>query len=292
MKFVKMHGTGNDFILFTIPAEKSEVRYSGHPCASGRSAFGGQAYFTKSRIKELCDRHFGIGADGVILILPTRKKTNDFRMRIFNADGNEAEMCGNGIRCLGKLVYDYHLTSKKELLIETLSGEIPIKLFTKNNQVEKVTVNIPNKPKITPLPHSEFQSILGNKKYGVIRVLLGNPHCVIFIQNNIKNFPVEKYGPLIEKHRLFPQGTNIEFVEIRNKSFIKMRVWERGVGETLACGTGACASVVAGITKNKLQPNNVKVKLPGGMLEVSWQKILSLTGPAETVFEGNISSYK
>lgn len=271
MQFIKMHGTGNDFIMFVIPNKK-------------------QVFFNRSVIQRLCDRHFGIGADGVILVLPARNKKADFRMRIFNADGNEAEMCGNGMRCLGKLVYDYHLTRKKELLIETLSGPIHINLFTKNNYVEKVTVNIPNQPKITPLPHSEFQNILGNKKYKVIRVLLGNPHCVIFITNNIKDFPVEKYGPLIERHRLFPQRTNVEFVRIQNKSSIKMRVWERGVGETLACGTGACAAVVAGISANKLKSNNVNVSLPGGNLTVSWEKSLglSLTGPAEMVFEGNI----
>lgn len=271
MQFIKMHGTGNDFILFVIPEKK-------------------QVFFNRLLIQRLCDRHFGIGADGVILVLPARHKKTDFRMRIFNADGNEAEMCGNGIRCLGKLIYDYRLTRKTELFIETLSGPIYIKLFTKNNYVKRVTANIPNQPKITPLPYSEFKSILGNKKFEIIRVLLGNPHCVIFIPTDVNNFPIEKYGPLIERHRLFPQRTNVEFVQIQNKSSIKMRVWERGVGETLACGTGACAAVVAGISADKLKPHNVKVSLPGGNLTVSWEKSLglSLTGSAEKVFEGTI----
>lgn len=265
-----MHGTGNDFILFVIPDKK-------------------QAFFTRPLIKKLCARYFGIGADGLILVLPSRHKKTDFRMRIFNADGNEAEMCGNGIRCLGKLVYDYRLTRKKELLIETLSGLIYIKLFTKNNKVKKVTVNIPNQPKITLLPHSELHDILDNQKYEIIKILLGNPHCVIFIPSNINDFPVEKYGPLIERHQLFPQRTNVEFVQLLNKTSIKMRVWERGVGETLACGTGACATVVAGIATNKLRSHNVKVSLPGGNLMVSQQNTgLSLTGPAKIVFEGVI----
>lgn len=275
MKFFKMHGTGNDFILFVIPTGKPSI-------------------FNKSLIQKLCNRQFGVGADGVILVLPNQRKRADFRMRIFNADGSEAEMCGNGIRCLGKLVYDHRLTKKKQILIETLSGNIPIKLLIpantgwerrniigphKNNKVAKVNVIIPASSSIRKISESK------------IKVTLGNPHCVVFIDEDVRKFPVTKYGPLIERHHLFPQKTNVEFVRVKNKGAIDMRVWERGVGETLSCGTGACAAVMAGIATNKLRANNVKVHLPGGILEISKLKDgkISLTGPAEMVFEGAIS---
>ena len=260
MKFFKMHGIGNDFILF-IPYSKE------------------QSSFTRPLIRKLCHRHSGIGADGVILILPTRHKGNDFRMRIFNADGSEAEMCGNGIRCLGKLVYEHGLASKKNLIIETLSGNISVKLIIKNNKVAKVSVTLP--------APSSVRKISASK----IKVTLGNPHCVVFINEDVSKFPVAKYGPLLERHRLFPQRTNVEFVRVKNKGAIDMRVWERGVGETLACGTGACAAVMAGIATSKLRTANVKVNLPGGILEISKLRNgkICLTGPAEMVFEGDIT---
>ena len=263
MKFFKMHGTGNDFILFI---------------SSNRE----QALFNRLLIRKLCDRHSGIGADGIILVLPARHKGNDFRMRIFNVDGSEAEMCGNGIRCLGKLVYESRWTSgtnKKNLIVETLSGNIPLKLLTKNNKVAKVSATLAAPSSVRKISESK------------IKVTLGNPHCVVFIDEDIKTFPVAKYGPLLERHHLFPQRTNVEFVRVKNQGAIDMRVWERGVGETLACGTGACAAVMAGIATNKLRPNNVKVNLPGGVLEISRLKggKISLTGPAEMVFEGDIA---
>ncbi len=200
-------------------------------------------------------------------------------MRIFNTDGSEAEMCGNGIRCLGKLVYEQHLTNKKNLIIETLSGNIPVKLLIKNNKVSRVSVTLPAPSIVRKISDSKF------------KVILGNPHCVVFITENIKTFPAAKYGPLLERHHLFPQRTNVEFVRIKNRGAINMRVWERGVGETLACGTGACAAVMAGIATKKLRPANVKVYLPGGILEISKLKNgkICLTGPAEIVFEGDIT---
>jgi diaminopimelate epimerase len=272
MQFVKMQATGNDFILFNIPSD--------------------ERFFTRGRIKNICDRHLGVGADGLILIFPARDKKSDFRMRFFNADGSEAEMCGNGIRCLGKLVYESGLIKNKELIIKTRAGSIPIKLITENNIVKKVFVHLPLKPKVTTIPKGLIPACIRQtciRGDEIVRVLLGNPHCVVFV-NNVTNFPVEKYGPLIERHRLFPKRTNVEFVKIINRNQIRMRVWERGVGETLSCGTGACASVIAGISANKLRSNNVKVHLPGGVLEVSWQKDsgLFLTGTAEMVFNGNI----
>jgi len=259
MKFFKMHGTGNDFILF-IPSNKE------------------QSSFTGPLIRKLCDRHFGIGSDGIILVLPKRHKGNDFRMRIFNADGSEAEMCGNGIRCLGKLVYEQGLSNKKNLVIETLSGNIPVKLLINNNKVSKISVTLSTPTSVRKISDSK------------IKVIMGNPHCVVFIDDEVRKFPVNKYGPLLERHHLFPQKTNVEFVRIKNRGAIDMQVWERGVGETLACGTGACAAVMAGIATNKLRSNKVKVNLPGGVLEISKLKNgkISLTGPAEMVFEGAI----
>ena len=254
-----MHGTGNDFILF-IASHKE------------------QALFTRPLVRKLCRRHYGIGADGVILVLPRRSKNTDFRMRIFNADGSEAEMCGNGVRCLAKLVREQNLTNKKNIIIETLSGDIPAKLQVKNNKVARVSITLPAPISVRQISESKT------------KVMLGNPHCVLFVDEEVSNFPVAKYGPLLEKHRLFPQKTNVEFVRVRHKGAIDMRVWERGVGETLACGTGACAAVIAGISRNKLRTGNVKVSLPGGILEISKLKRgkILLTGPSEMVFEGDI----
>jgi diaminopimelate epimerase len=271
MKLFKMHGAANDFIMF-IASNKQ------------------QALFTRPLIKKLCQRHSGIGADGVILVLPNRKKGADFRMRIFNADGSEAEMCGNGIRCLGKLVYEQHLTNKKNLIVETLSGNIPLKLLVQGNKVTKVSVTLAAPSLIRPIRRAGVpaRKISPYK----IKVILGNPHCVVFLDESVSKFPVAKYGPLLERHHLFPQRTNVEFVQVKNRGAIDMRVWERGVGETPACGTGACAAVMAGIATNKLRSTHVKVNLPGGVLEISKLKNgkICLIGPAEMVFEGDVTT--
>lgn len=258
MKFFKMHGSGNDFILFLISDKEQRI-------------------FTRRLIAGLCRRAFGIGADGLILGLPAKNKDHDFRMRIFNADGSEAEMCGNGIRCLGKLVYDEKLSHKTNLIIKTISGDIPIKLQTKNGKDVKVSVTLPTPSSVTRISGSKF------------KVLMGNPHYVVMINQPPKTFPVPKYGPLLERHHLFPGKTNVEFVMIKNRCKIEMRVWERGVGETQSCGTGACAAVMAGISAGQLNTNNIQVKLPGGILTVSRIKnnMVVLTGPAEMVFAGN-----
>ncbi|MBI4711692.1 MAG: diaminopimelate epimerase [Planctomycetes bacterium] len=273
MKFTKMHGTGNDFIVIDVISRKVTL--------------------TIGQIRRLCDRRFGVGSDGIILVLKSQRKGADFRMRMFNPDGSEAEMCGNGIRCLGKFVYDRRLTSRKELAIETLAGLVSLSLSVNAGKVTKVKVALPE-------PVAIKKCSLGMGLTGATSVSLGNPHCVILV-DKVDKFPVEKYGPLVERHKLFPNrrsrngvpilssGTNVEFVEIINKGVIKQRTWERGAGETLACGTGATAAAVAGIYNGKLK-SPVTVHLKGGDLTIEWRKgkYIYLTGPAETVFSSEI----
>ncbi len=277
MKFTKMHGAGNDYIYINgfeenveNPAEFS-IKYS--------------------------DRHKGIGSDGLVLILPS--ETCDFRMRMFNADGSESEMCGNASRCIGKFVYDKGLTQKKEVSLETLAGVKILKLFTdENNKVEKVTVNmgepilmseeIPTTLSPSPVINhlTEFEN---GEKYGITAVSMGNPHAVTYL-NEIKNLEIEKVGAMIENSAFFPRRTNVEFIKVRSRNEIDMRVWERGSGETMACGTGACASVVASVLNDKTD-RKVKVNLLGGTLEIEWNKEdnnVYLTGGATTVFEGEL----
>lgn len=276
MKFTKMHGTGNDYIYVNgfeenieNPAEFS-VKYS--------------------------DRHKGIGSDGLVLILPS--ENCDFKMRMFNADGSEAEMCGNASRCIGKYVYDKGLTNKKSVTLETLAGIKVLKLFVDTeNKVEKVTVDM-GEPIIeaaqVPIQSSKAKVINepmvfgGQLNYNITAVSMGNPHAVIFTQN-IHTLDLPKIGPVIENDPVFPNRTNTEFIEIINKDYIKMRVWERGSGETLACGTGACASVVAGVL-NGLISNKTTVELIGGELTIEWKENnhVYLTGPATIVYEGEI----
>jgi len=271
MEFVKMQGCGNDFIFFVYPK-------------SFKSLTAG------CFIQEMCDRHKGIGADGIILVLPPTGKLADFKMRIFNSDGSEAEMCGNGIRCFGKLVFEKGLTGKRELNIETLKSIIPIKLFSSGKRVSHVNAKLSKPELITPLAPGFLSGILDFKFDKVYRVSMGNPHCVIFTPVKVEYLALDKYGPLIEKHRLFPGKTNVEFVNILSRTEIRLRVWERGAGETLACGSGACAAVATGICDNKLSSKNVKVRLPGGDLTVSWAKDagLIMDGPAEFVYSGEV----
>ncbi len=278
MKFTKMHGAGNDYIYINGFEEKIEnpsdfsIKYS--------------------------DRHKGIGSDGLVLILPS--ETCDFRMRMFNADGSESEMCGNASRCIGKYVYDKGLTQKKEVSLETLAGVKILKLFTDaNNQVEKVTVNmgepilesdkIPTTLTSSPVVNQDL--LFGNRgTYGITAVSMGNPHAVTFL-DEIKNLEIEKVGTLIENSDYFPNRTNVEFIKVIDRSEIDMRVWERGSGETMACGTGACASAVACVLNGKTD-RKVKVNLLGGTLEIEWNEKdnnVYLTGGATTVFEGEIN---
>jgi len=277
MKFTKMHGTGNDYIYINgfveqidNPAEFA-IRYS--------------------------DRHKGIGSDGLVLILPSAYC--DFRMRMFNADGSESEMCGNASRCIGKFVYDKGLTSKTEITLETLAGTKKLKLFLGEDKlVEKVTVDmgepILDSSRIpTTLKKSNIinESVMfsPNINYKITCVSMGNPHAVIFTKD-IHKLNLPKIGPVIENADIFPRRTNVEFIEVKSPDTMKMRVWERGSGETMACGTGACASVVAGVL-NGLCSRKTTVELLGGELIIEWNAFdnhVYLTGNAITVFEGEI----
>ena len=244
--------------------------------------------------KKFSDRHFGIGADGIILI--QNSDIADFKMRIFNSDGSEAEMCGNGIRCVGKYVYDNGLTHKENITIETLAGVKKLKLFCEDGICNEIEVNM-GEPKFKnkDLPNIENEEItkdlkikVDDKDFRFTVISMGNPHAITFVES-IEEIPLEKYGPIIENHELFPNRTNVEFVEIQDKNHIKMRVWERGAGETFACGTGACACVAAGGV-NGYTDSNVEVELPGGKLNIKWNEDNSIymKGPASKVFDGEI----
>ena len=277
MKFTKMHGIGNDYIYVNGFEEKIEnsaefaIKYS--------------------------DRHKGIGSDGLVLILPSTYC--DFRMQMLNADGSEAEMCGNASRCIGKYVYEKGLTDKTNLTLETLSGIKKLELFLdKDNKVETVTVDmgepvleagrIPVIAENSPVMNEMIQ-FSASTQYRITCVSMGNPHAVIFTKN-IGKLNLPKIGSLIENSSIFPNRINVEFIEIISSNRFKMRVWERGSGETLACGTGACAAVVAGIL-NGFCDRRTTVELLGGELEIEWNAFdnhVYLTGGATTVFEGNI----
>ena len=274
LEFVKMHGLGNDYVYMDainqIIKDRNELA------------------------KKVSDRHFGIGSDGLILIC--KSNIADFRMQMFNSDGTEAEMCGNGIRCVGKFVYDNGFTNKKNLTIETLAGIKKLELITKKEKVEAVKVDM-GEPILEPekipviskeIPVNDLNLNIIDKNLKFTCVSMGNPHAITFIDENVNEFDVEKYGRLVEINEVFPKKTNVEFINIINKNKIKMRVWERGAGETLACGTGACASAVAAII-NGYTNRNIIVELLGGTLEIEWNKNdnhIYMTGPAKIVFKG------
>ena len=271
--FTKMHGIGNDYIY--INAMKYHIK--------------NKALFTKI----VCDRHFGIGADGVIFI----EKSNvcDLKMQIFNPDGSEAEMCGNGIRCVGKFAYEKDLIKKDSMTVETLAGRKILKLEIKNGYVISVTVNM-GKPVLDLEKISLYSDCnpfcidIEGHKVELNCVSMGNPHAVVFVKN-VDNLEIEKYGKRIENDSHFPNKTNVEFVEIVDKSTIKVRTYERGVGETLACGTGACASAIMAYKRNFTNPN-VDVILKGGVLNISFnveEDNIYMTGPATSIYEGCIS---
>lgn len=274
MKFTKMHGLGNDYIYIDCTKNKNIIDTPGELS------------------KTLSDRHFGIGSDGIILICDSDKC--DFKMRMFNADGSEAEMCGNGIRCVGKYVYDFGLTDKTNITIETKAGVKRLGLNANNGKVSTVTVDMGE-----PILNKENIPVnTNNGKFVELKVLdkdfiftpvsMGNPHAITFI-NNLDSFDIDKYGKIVESDSHFPNKTNVEFIEILDKNHIKMRVYERGTGETLACGTGACASVVASVLNN-LTDRTVNVKLLGGSLNINYNEDghVYMTGEATTVFNGEI----
>ena len=276
MKFTKMQGCGNDYVYINgflehIPAdEKPEL------------------------VRKMSDRHFGIGGDGVIFINPSSEA--DFEMEMWNADGTRAEMCGNGIRCVAKYVYDHNMTDQTSISIVS-AGKVKYLDLTVEDGVtklvrvnmgspilepEKIPVEIPNMQEAVKVPIRVL-----DKDYEMTCVSMGNPHAVIFM-DQVADLDLEKIGPYFENHKVFPKRTNTEFVKVVDAETVEMRVWERGTGETLACGTGCCATVVAGVL-NGLTDNKVTVKLLGGELLIEWdreQNLVFMTGPAKTVFEG------
>ena len=259
MHFTKMHGLGNDYLYVygEVPENIAELSI------------------------KLSERHFGAGSDGMIYISPS--DIADFKMRIFNADGSEAKMCGNGIRCVGKYVYDKGYTDKKFLRIETLSGIKHLTLQIVGSKVKNVIVNMGKAEVEKPMN----LTIDGNEVV-LIPVSVGNPHAVIFV-NDIKTAPLTTLGPKIEHHEVFPDGVNVEFVEVLAEDKLRMRVWERGSGVTLACGTGACASVMAAISANYCHyDETISVELDGGILkiQIDFDNTILMTGPAETIYEG------
>jgi diaminopimelate epimerase len=278
MKFTKMHGAGNDYVYVNCFEETVA-----DPAAVA--------------IK-VSNRNFGIGSDGLILIMPSDKA--DVRMRMFNSDGSESEMCGNGIRCVAKYAFDHGIVSKKEISAETGAGILTLQLFTgADGKVDRVRVNM-GKPRLTKAEIPMLGEPGGDQTvnqplnimhtvFHITTVSMGNPHCVIFI-DDVDNYQVEKYGPLIENHDIFPRRTNVEFVQIISRSEVRQRTWERGAGETLACGTGASAVCVAGVL-NGLTDNRILNHLSGGDLELEWAEDgnLYMTGPAAEVFSGEIS---
>ena len=275
MKFTKMHGCGNDYVYVNLFEEQIENPANVSIAVS--------------------DRHFGIGSDGLITI--GASEIADFRMRIYNADGSEAEMCGNGIRCVAKYVYDHKLTDKTEITVETGAGVKTLQLTVEDDKVTLVRVDM-GEPILTPdeIPVVadgdrvvDEPIVVDDKEWRMTCVSMGNPHAVVFV-DDVAHFELEKYGPLFENHVRFPKRTNTEFVQIISRNEAIMRVWERGSAETWACGTGTCATVMACIL-NGLTDNDVLVHLRGGDLRIVYDEKSNhvfMTGPATEVFEGEI----
>ncbi|KZE65487.1 diaminopimelate epimerase [Paenibacillus jamilae] len=276
MEFTKMNGLGNDFIVWyghqELPSDAAELAV------------------------RLCDRHFGIGADGLVYILPSNKA--DFCMRIINSDGSEAEQCGNAIRCAAKYVYDNKHINREQITIETLgAGVQQVELTVENGTVRMVKVDmgepileglkIPTTLDLTSVINEPIEAVGSGFRFTAVS--MGNPHCVIYVED-APSFELEVWGPKLECHPLFPKKTNVEFATVRSRKHIDMRVWERGAGPTLACGTGACATLVASVL-NGYSDRRAIVSLKGGDLDIEWSvddNHIYMTGPAEIVFEGRI----
>ncbi|MDB5053746.1 MAG: diaminopimelate epimerase [Bacilli bacterium] len=277
MEFTKMHGLGNDFILIQgeskLPTNASQLAI------------------------ELCNRFFGIGADGLVYILPSEKA--DFMMRIINSDGSEAEQCGNAIRCVAKYVYDHGLIEQTEMAIETLgAGAQKVQMKLKDGKVDTVRVDM-GAPilKGTQVPTTVDQDIVKDypievdgRQFRFTAVSMGNPHCVIYVDDAV-NMDLQTWGPKLETHPMFPKKMNVEFVTVKSRGYTDMRVWERGAGPTLACGTGACATLVASVL-NGLTDREAIVSLKGGDLFIEWNEQdnhVYMTGPAQEVFKGTVA---
>lgn len=275
MKFTKMHGAGNDYIYVNCFEETIKDR-------------------SKTAIK-VSDRHFGIGSDGLICIDPS--DVADCKMDMYNADGSQGKMCGNGVRCVAKFAYDNGIAQKDEIAVETLSGIKYIKVAVKDGKVYEATVNMGEpiiKPALVPAKWDGEEAVnvpmeVGGKTYGVTPISMGNPHCITYV-DDVYAIEIEKIGPLFENHEKFPERVNTEFIKVVNPELLEMRVWERGSGETLACGTGACASVVASVLNGYCKKDSlVTVKLLGGELKIKWSSAdnrIYMTGPAATVCTG------
>lgn len=276
MKFTKMHGIGNDYIYVncleeTVP-NPSELAV------------------------KLSDRHFGVGGDGLILIKPSQKA--DFEMDMYNADGSRGMMCGNGIRCVAKYVYDKGLTDKTTISIDTQAGVKYLDLTIENGKAVLIKVNMGSPSFLAeqiPVTADTKEVIaepltVEDRDYQITCVSMGNPHCVTFLKEDVRDLDLEKIGPFFENHKRFPDRINTEFVNVIDRKTLRMRVWERGSGETLACGTGACA-VAAAAVRNGLADEEVTVHLLGGDLQICWDKeadLIYMTGPAEIVFDGEV----
>lgn len=284
MKFTKMHGCGNDYVY--VDCTKEVI-----------------PNISETAIR-VSDRHFGIGSDGLILIKAS--DVADFEMDMYNADGSRGKMCGNGIRCVAKYVYDHGLTDKTTITVNTLSGIKTLKLTVEDGKVSKVRVDmgepelipaqVPVKPSVLGLADDRREAIVAEpleikgRSYDITCVSMGNPHCITFIGEDVRDFPLEEVGPVFEKHELFPERVNTEFINVIDKDHLRMRVWERGSGETLACGTGACAVAVASYL-NGFTGRSVDIELLGGHLEVVYDEKTNhvfMTGPATEVFSGEI----
>lgn len=276
MKFTKMEGCGNDYVYVdcTVTALENPGEIS----------------------RKVSDRHYGIGSDGLILIKKSDKA--DFFMEMYNSDGSQSQMCGNGIRCVGKYVYDNRLTDKTEVSIDTLAGIKYLKLNVKDGYVTDVTVDM-GRPELeakkVPVIAEEEKVIakkvnIGGTEYSMTCVSMGNPHAIVFV-DSVRDIDIEKTGPLFENDNMFPERTNTEFIEIVDRKTLKMRVWERGAGETLACGTGACAALVAAVL-NGYADEEASLILLGGTLHIKWDRKedkVYMQGPATTVFTGEIN---
>lgn len=276
MKFTKMHGIGNDYVYVNCFEETVE-----NP---------------RDVAKFVSDRHFGIGSDGLILIKPS--KVADCYMDMYNADGSNSAMCGNGIRCVAKYIYDYGITDKTEVDVETAAGIKHIVLTIKDGKVEKARVDMGEpilKPELVPVVGEGEMLVnepilVDGEEYRMTCVSMGNPHAVVFLEEDVKTLEIEKIGPKFENHERFPERVNTEFMYVIDRNTMNLRVWERGSGETWACGTGTCASVVAAVLNGHTE-RNVLVHLLGGDLEILWDEKdnhVYMTGPATTVFDGEI----
>lgn len=269
MQFIKMHGLGNDYIYVD--------------CFDPVTADLIAQTELSSLAQQLSDRHFGIGSDGLVLILPSNEA--DARMRIFNADGSEAQMCGNAIRCVGKYLYESGLCRRTQMRIQTLAGLRTLKLHTTEGKVDSAEVNM-GKAEV------QFDELMINyRPVAFVSVNMGNPHIVLFPQTHVATMSLTPLGPTLERHSHFPEGTNVEFVSVRNPNELDMRVWERGSGETMACGTGACAAAVAAAVLSKTG-NSVTVHLRGGDLHIHYDpetREVTMRGPATEAFRGEYS---